>query len=266
MPQALENLVLLLGPFSLLIQIALCVHVYRTGRPYWWIWILFMGSLLGCIAYLLIEIVPEFRMRRPRLGGGGWLVPRGVRLRRAREIVDESPTVENKLALAALLSDFDRIAEAEEIASECPTGVFKNDPQVIAEVAWYKLAVGKLTEAEQLLAQADTKFNKTAKARIDLLQARVLLGHRRFDAARTLLESLVPAALGEEPRYHLALCLLKMGKRDQARQLLTDITRKYRGGGAIWRRAEKQWYKSAKARIRELQSASRQTAASGGIA
>ena len=251
MPQSLENLFLLVAPFSLLIQIALCVHVHRTGRPYWWIWILFMGSLLGCIVYLLIEVLPDMRRNSPRLIRTSWFVPKSVRLRRAREVVDESPTVENKLALAALLSNFDRTAEAEAIAAECPTGVFKNDPQVIAEVVWYKLAVGKLTEAETLLAQADTKFNRTAKARIDLLQARVLLGHRKFDAARALLESLAAAALGEEPRYHLGICLLRMGRRDQARELLTDITRKYRKGGALWRRAEKNWFKAAKQALAE---------------
>jgi len=257
MPDLVANLFLLIGPFSLLVQIALCIHVYKTGRPYWWIWILLMGSLLGCIVYTLIEILPDARRNSPRLIRTSWFVPKGVRLRRAREIVDESPTVENKLALAALLSDFDRTAEAEVIASECPTGVFKNDPQVIAEVAWYKLAAGKLTEAEQLLAQADTKFNKTAKARIDLLQARVILGHRKFDAARQLLESLVPTSLGEEPRYYLGLCLLRMGRRDQARELLTDITRKYRKGGAIWRRAEKNWFKAAKQALAESDTAQR---------
>lgn len=165
MPDAVANLFLLVAPLSLLVQIALCVHVYKTGRPYWWMYILFMGSLLGCIAYVLVEILPDARRNSPRLIRTSWFVPKSIRLRRAREVVDESPTVENKLALAALLSDFDRTAEAEAIASECPTGVFKNAPQVIAEVVWYKLAVGKLTEAEQLLAQADTKFNKTAKAR-----------------------------------------------------------------------------------------------------
>ncbi len=252
MPDAVANLFLLVAPFSLLIQIALCVHVYKTGRPYWWIWILLMGSLLGCIVYTLVEILPDARRNSPRLIRTSWLVPKGIRLRRAREVVDESPTVENKLALAALLSDLDRTAEAEEVAAECLTGVFKNDPQVIAEVVWYKLAVGKLTEAEQLLAQADTKFNKTAKARIDLLQARVLLGHRKFEAARALLETLVPAALGEEPRYHLGQCLFRMGRREQARELFTDITRKYRKGGALWRRAEKNWFKAAQKALAEI--------------
>jgi len=63
---------------------------------------------------------------------------------------------------------------------------------------------------------------------------------------------LVPAALGEEPRYHLGQCLFRMGRREQARELFTDITRKYRKGGALWRRAEKNWFKAAQKALAEI--------------
>ena len=55
----LYNLLFLWGPVVLLVQIALCLHVYRTGRPYWWILVIIMGSLLGCIVYVLMEILPD---------------------------------------------------------------------------------------------------------------------------------------------------------------------------------------------------------------
>ena len=252
MPSIFENFILLAGPFSLVIQIALCVHVYKTGRPFWWIWILMMGSLLGCVVYALVELLPEVRQPRPRLGKIPWFVPRSIRVRRAREVVEDSPTVENKLALAAMLSAFGRKDEAETVAAECATGVFKEDPLVIAEVAGHQLAVGKLAEAELLLARANTRNNRTAKTRIDLLQARVLLGRQRYAEAKVALESLVSAALGEEPRYYLALCLLGLGERARSLELLTDITQKYRKGGAIWRRAEKEWFTAAKQKIRDI--------------
>ncbi|HLP09008.1 MAG TPA: hypothetical protein VK178_12650 [Opitutaceae bacterium] len=253
MPETLQRLFLLAAPFSLILQIALCVHVYKTGRPYWWIWIIFMGSLLGCVVYALVELLPDVKRNSPRLVRTSWLVPRSIRLRRAREVVEESPTVENKLALAALLSDLDRAAEAEAVAVECPSGVFKRDPEVIAEVAWYELAVGKLAESETLLDQADAKHNRVAKARLDLLRARVLLGKNDLAGAHALLVSLVPIVLGEEPRYHLGRCLAAMGRHAEARELFTDITRKYRKGGAIWRRAEKNWFKLARRALDELE-------------
>ena len=261
MPSFLENLFLLVAPFSLLIQIGLCIHVYKTGRPYWWIWIILMGSLIGCVLYALLELLPGARLSGPRLIKTSWFVPRSVRIRRAREIVEDSPTVESKLALAAMLYDYGRKEEAEQVASACASGVFKDDPAIIAEVSWFQLAVGKLAEAEQLLARADTKNNRTAKARLDLLTARVLFGHGRFAEAKAALEPLVLNALSEEPRYHLALCHLGLGEREKALQLLTSITQKYRKGSAIWRRAEKDWYKLAKSKTRDIQFANRKAPA-----
>lgn len=253
MPSALENLLLLVGPFSLLIQIALCVHVYKTGRPYWWIWIILMGSLIGCVLYALLELLPEARRQGPRLVKTSWFVPKSVRLRRAREVVEDSPTVENKLALAAMLSDYGRKDEAATVAAECPSGVFKDDPIIIAEVARHQLEAGRLADAEQLVARANTKNHKSARTRLDLLQGRILFGHQRYAEALAVFEPLLPAALGEEARYYFALCHLGVGEREKALELFTDITKKYRKGGAIWRRAEKDWFKAAKQKIRDIQ-------------
>ena len=73
-----------LAPFSLLIQIALCVHVYKTGRPYWWMWIILMASFVGALVYVLVEILPELRFAGRRSGGRAWFVPQSVVIQRAR--------------------------------------------------------------------------------------------------------------------------------------------------------------------------------------
>ena len=253
--EAINNLFLLVGPFLFLVQIALCIHVYRTGRPYWWMLILFMGSLIGCLLYVLLEVLPEARVASPRLGRIDWWEPRSVRIRRARQLVDETETVQNKLALAALLHDCGETAEAETIASGCVGGVFKSDPEIIAEVAEYQLAVGKIDAAERLLGQADTTANRIARQRIELLQGRVLLARGDAAAARVRFEALLPTALGEAPRFHLAQALLALGRRDEAVSLLTDITRKFRKGGKLWRQAEKEWFKAARKALGELEAA-----------
>jgi len=54
------------------IQILLIIHVLKTGRDRYWIWLLLFLPLIGGIAYLVVEIIPEFssgitgqRTRRP---------------------------------------------------------------------------------------------------------------------------------------------------------------------------------------------------------
>ena len=46
---------------SLLLQIACCVHVVRTGRPLYWVFILLVFSYLAVIVYFIAEVLPELR-------------------------------------------------------------------------------------------------------------------------------------------------------------------------------------------------------------
>jgi len=250
----LSSLFLLVGPLSFVVQIALCVHVYRTGRPFWWIWLIMMGSLVGCVLYVLLEILPGARWERAQTGSASWLLPKRVIIRRARERLDETDTVENRLNLASLLYDSGNKTEAEQVVAVCATGVFADDPEVISRVAWYKVAAGKLAEAEQLILKANTRNNKLAGKRIDLLKARILLGYGKNQEALSVFTSLQSAHLGEEPRYYSALCHLGLGNTAEARKVLNDMTRYFRKGGKIWRRSERAWYKAACLKLKEIQS------------
>lgn len=248
----LQNLLLTVGPLSVILQIALCVHVYRTGRPFWWIWLIMMGSLVGCLLYLFLEVLPDARRNSPRIIKASWFIPKSVMVSRAREHVAQTDTVETRLILAALLYDYGNKDEAEQVVSECASGVFRDDPEVISEVAWYKVAVGKLADAEQLLLQANTRNNKQAGRRIDLLKARIWLGNRKYQEALDILSSLPPVNLGEEPRYYAALCHLGLGNVPEAARLLTAITKSFRKGSKVWRRSEKAWYKAATLKLKEI--------------
>src|SRR5437868_15336987 len=83
-----------------LVQPGLIVHVLKTGRPYWWFWILFSAPVLGGIAYALVELAPDLRT-----GGGpsiSWK-PRSWRIRDLRGELEESDTGKLRLCLAAEL-------------------------------------------------------------------------------------------------------------------------------------------------------------------
>src|SRR5689334_21400003 len=88
-----------LWPLVVIAQIACVVHVLRTGRPYWWIWILFVVPLIGLAAYLYLEV-------RPTLGRN-WFHNLLWKLKTPQQRIDllsaqlaESTTVRNRLALA----------------------------------------------------------------------------------------------------------------------------------------------------------------------
>lgn len=44
---------------SLTIQLALVVHIIRTGRSSTWIFLVLFFPLIGTLAYLIVELLPE---------------------------------------------------------------------------------------------------------------------------------------------------------------------------------------------------------------
>ena len=81
-----------------LVQLALIVHVFKTGRPFWWLWILLIAPVIGGIAYVLVELLPNLSA-----SGGGFTLwkPRAWRIRDLRAELEESDTVKLRLRLAA---------------------------------------------------------------------------------------------------------------------------------------------------------------------
>ncbi len=130
-----------------LLQIALIIHVYRTGRPYWWILGLLMAPLLGGLAYFFIELLPG--LKSPR-GFFYALKPKKWRIADPREELAESETVVNRISLAEQLYDAGEIKEAHEVAAGCLKGVFKNDPRTMVDVARYSLALADYSGAYAL--------------------------------------------------------------------------------------------------------------------
>ena len=50
--------------FHVIVAIYFAVHAVRTGRPIYWLFILFSFPLLGSLVYFLVEFLPETRLNR----------------------------------------------------------------------------------------------------------------------------------------------------------------------------------------------------------
>src|SRR5437762_4410577 len=80
---------------SLLLQILCAVHVMKTGRPYYWIFIVMFVPMVGMIAYFIVEILPELtgsRTARTAAAGVGRALNPGRALREAERNLAMTPT------------------------------------------------------------------------------------------------------------------------------------------------------------------------------
>ena len=89
----------IVGPIMLISQIACLVHVFKTGRPYWWMYVIFCFPVVGIAAYIFLEVKPTWG--KLNMQGMLWnLKSSRERIAIRRQILDESSTIRNRLALA----------------------------------------------------------------------------------------------------------------------------------------------------------------------
>src|SRR6185503_17103651 len=110
-----------IGKLLWIAQLALIVHVFKTGRPFWWFWILLSAPVIGGAVYFLIEVAPE--LRRPVGGRALDWKPRSWRIRELRAELEETDTVKLRLALAEELLAAGQPDAALETAEKCRSGV-----------------------------------------------------------------------------------------------------------------------------------------------
>ena len=238
------------GPFTVvlwLLQLCLIVHVLRTGRPYWWIWILFAAPLIGGLAYILVELSPDLRGARGLLAG---LKPGKWRIAECRRRLEEADTVKNRLALAGELADAGMAAEAHEAAVGCLQGVFRDDARTLVAVARFKVGIAAYGEGLALLGRVDTTGDRMLEIDLGLLRGQCLAGLGRFPEAERAYEGVMDRYVGEAARAGLAMVYEQTGRRAEADAAWADIRAKYRTTSPAWRRSERKWYRLAKARAR----------------
>jgi hypothetical protein len=231
-----------------LVQVALVIHVFKTGRPFWWFWILLIAPVIGGLAYIFIELLPEMQATS---GGFSLWKPRAWRIRNLQEELEETNTIKLRLRLASELLAAQRITEACAVAEESLSGAFRDDPHTLANVARYRLEAGKFTEALAALDQVKVEADRMLGSEVAFLRGWALVQAGRHAEAQTILRKIESVLLGEQPRYFLAVSLDQSGARPEARAIWQDIRKRFRRAGRGWRRSEKRWFKLAGERLKE---------------
>src|SRR5918999_6184840 len=120
------------------LQLLCLAHVIRTGRRCQWLFIIMALPLAGCLAYLLIEILPDLRhsrAARQTVRDVGAVIDPDRDLREATQRLAEADTVENRAALAEECLRRGRPADAERLFQGCLTGVHATDHALMLGLA-----------------------------------------------------------------------------------------------------------------------------------
>jgi hypothetical protein len=210
---------------TFIIQCCFVYHVFKTGRPAWWAYVILGAPVVGCIAYYFLEIFPGSRehlvANRATRDIARALSP-GKDLKRCLEAVEIAPTVENKVALAQEWLRSGRAQEAIDLYRETRTGPHANDPDLALGLARAYAAAGDFAQARVITEELRAKHGKFRENDVALLHARVLEGLGEDTSALGEYERLADTAVGLEAKIRYGQLLRRLGHETQARSVFQD--------------------------------------------
>lgn len=243
----------LIGGLHILIAVALAIHAMKTGRPFWWLYILLAVPALGAAAYVVIELIPEMaRSRRARRLAGdiGTIIDPDREWRERLAQAEQVDSVDTKLALAEECERRENWPEAIRLYKLAATGVFADDPGLRYRLARARLGArdpnGALDVLDRLKADHPDFDSKDAH----LVYARALEAAGRTDEALHEYEALNRSAFGFEARTRHALLLLKEGWPKDAMRLFGEVDQAARRPRVPLTPNDKDWVKVARAQLR----------------
>lgn len=233
----------LLG-LSLLIAIALCVHVVRTGQQMYWLWIILAFQPVGGLVYFVAIIAPTWFGGRTaqKMGQAARKALDPQReYREAARAVDDAPTVANRVRLAVAATELGKHAEAERLYDESLTGMYADDPQLLLGRANALIELNRPNDALPLLEKLGETPNAGRTPHTMLALGRVYHALGREEQAETALSWAADHYPGFEGIARYTVFLARQGRKDEARAKLAEIDKRLSKTHSHFRKEAKGW-------------------------
>ncbi len=231
------------------LQLLCLTHVVKTGRGCQWLFVIMALPLVGCLAYLLLELLPDLgrsRAARQAVRDLGAVIDPERDLREATGRLAEADTVENRAALAEECLRRGRAADAWRLFESCLAGVHASDHVLMLGLARAQFALEDYAGACATLDRLRAAHPDLACPDGHLLYARSREQQGEVEQALIEYAALAEYYPGEEARCRFALLLQKTGRVAEARTLFQQVVRSVERATRLYYRTERDWYQVAR--------------------
>jgi len=211
---------------TFIIQCCFIYHVFKTGRPAWWAFVILSAPVIGCVVYYFVEVFPGSREHHAAHRAGRQIsraLNPDKELKHCLEAVDVAPTVENKVALAREWLRHEHPQNAIALYREARTGPHANDADLALGLATACLLANDFQEARHLCEQLRTDHPKFREQDVALVRARALEGLGEESAALDEYERLAVEAVGLEAKVRHGQLLKRLGYATHARNVFEQV-------------------------------------------
>lgn len=241
--------------FSVIVQIGLIIHVLRTGRATYWVFIILIAPGIGSLAYAIVELLPElsgnYRARNAFRGVRKTLNPGGD-LRQLEKEHKLSGSVDATRHLAGELVDNGRYEEAVGHYQRALTGLYEHDPDLLLGLATAQFGNEQFDDARQTLDRLIENNPDFRSSDGHLLYARSLEACGDSDKAREEYAAVAVYFAGAEARVRYGRFLETQGDNVAALAEYEEIMTVADLAPRHYRQAQKSWINEAKAGIQRL--------------
>jgi len=236
-------------PWGYILQILALVHAFRRRPENYWYLIILMGGMLGAVAYILIEVLPDAGLARNAFAGIG----RKSRIRAVETTILDNPSAANFEELGDLL--FDEGKYAESLAAYNKSIQVRGD----SVHAFYRRAQCSMILGDFTSAVPDLEHVVGSERKYDTYRAAALLAHACANSGQPELAEgwfleVTQFSTKSETLYNYASFLRKQGRNSEAKEWAEKILSKQRTMPRYLRRMERPWAQKTSALVKELSS------------
>lgn len=234
---------------SLLVQLALVVHIVKTGRSMTWVFIVLIFPPVGPLAYIIVELLPEWTGSRSGVKVRRKLAKlanpdRGLKI--ASDQFAVADTVQNAMVLAGECLAKERYAEAKELYEGALRGVHAHDPALLLGLAQARFGLGDAAGTVRALDLLKEHNPDHTSGEGHLLYARAKEKLGDIGAAVYEYEALLDYYAGPEPACRLAGIYKIQGRGDDARALFRKVLDQSRIAGRHYNELHREWVEMAR--------------------
>jgi hypothetical protein len=233
--------------YGFILQLIALVHWAKRRPESYWLWIIFLGGWIGALAYIIVEVVPDFSLVGPSFK----IFPRRKRIRVLRTQILDNPAPGNYEELGDLLLEDGEPAEARLCFDKAITPR-SQDPH-----PYYGRAQAEMQLGDYAAALGDLEHVIGAEPEYDYHRAKALLAYAlaqtgQPEKAATAFADATRLSTLSETQYNYAAFLHAQGRDAEARDWAQRILSKKATLPGYLKRRERPWFRKASALLKTI--------------
>ena len=233
-----------------LLQVICFIHSYKQGTHNKWMWIIIFLPLVGCIAYIYLEIFSKSRYSNVKINLADSINP-SRKITKLEDELEVSDSFDNRIKLADAYLDANRLEEAISIYENALTGIFSDNPHVIKNlvIAYYQ------TERFQDAISFTNKI-KNAKefdsSETHIAYALSLEGVGNITDAQAEFEKMLVRFSNYKHKWVYAEFLLRNDQQEKAIDLLEKMIIESKQLKGFEKKQNRVWFQNANNELKKL--------------